>query len=105
MRAQHARDWAGHHENWSELETRRLTPQIFDRPARPAVRPLRTRSGTRVRPKLAELPDVAIVSAGFSRFWALSGPPACLRERGPCGKNRPPAGAFKADSLIPGMLP
>jgi hypothetical protein len=26
MRAQHARDWAGHHENWSELETRRLTP-------------------------------------------------------------------------------
>jgi hypothetical protein len=33
-----------------------------------------------------------------------------LRARGPCGKNRPPAGAVSADSrmsdlFVPGMLP
>ena len=54
-------------------------------------------------------PAVGPVEAGsgcHSRFfWAFlhpSDPAACLRQRGPCGKNRPPVGAFWADSGFPG---
>ena len=33
--------------------------------------------------------------ADFGRFGALAAtPPECLRQKGPCGKNRPPEGAF-----------
>jgi hypothetical protein len=35
----------------------------------------------------------------FWPFWTLSGPANCLRQRGPCGKNRPPVAPFWADSL------
>jgi hypothetical protein len=57
-------------------------------------------------------PGVAAVEAAsrrhgviFSRFLRPSDPAACLRQRGPCGKNRPPVEAFWADSPDPGMLP
>jgi hypothetical protein len=37
---------------------------------------------------------------GFCPFWPLPGPAARLRQRGPCGKNRPPAGAFLGPILL-----
>src|SRR6478736_9243320 len=32
--------------------------------------------------------------ADFCPFWSLPDPPACLRQRGPCGKNRPLGGSL-----------
>ena len=44
-------------------------------------------------------------SADFRRFWRRHQGPARLRQRGPCGKDRPPVEAVSADSQYPGTLP
>jgi hypothetical protein len=45
-------------------------------------------------------PGEADGGPSFCPIWRFSGVPACLRQRGPCGKNRPrPDRAFPADSL------
>jgi hypothetical protein len=71
------------------------------------VRPLKALAARGEGSREPDWPGVATVEAAsrhhgviFSRFLRPSDPAACLRQRGPCGKNRPPVGALFGPILL-----
>ena len=69
---------------------------------RPRGRTGLTRESGTDRAELARFGAVSRQRRRFCPIWPHPGPLACLRQRGPCGKNRPPEGAFEADSFDTG---
>ena len=50
--------------------------------------------GNLIGPGLTRLNRLAAARTDFCPFWVVPDPPTCLRQRGPCGKNRPLGGSL-----------